>query len=187
MRAQTITTISKSKRRFRGRGLALALAACALAVPASAGASPVDPVLVSASDTGDLSHDSSQSAGPAAAGNAHRTATELGQSTAGLQRATGSQSTSVQPPHGADYSSVTAPARPTSEIALRRDGSQVEPFVAQAGPELVSDSPVNAADGFDWGDAALGAGAAMALVALGGTALFTVRRRPGVSPSASTG
>ncbi len=55
MRAQTITTSSKSKRRFRGRGLALALAACALAVPASAGASPVDPVLVSAGDSGDAS------------------------------------------------------------------------------------------------------------------------------------
>jgi hypothetical protein len=41
------------------------------------------------------------------------------------------------------------------------------------------------ADAFDWADAALGAGAVMALVAISGTALLTLRRRT-VSPSAST-
>ena len=45
-------------------------------------------------------------------------------------------------------------------------------------------SPVSS-DGFDWADAALGAGVAMALVALGGAALLTARRRTTVSPSAS--
>ncbi len=64
-----------------------------------------------------------------------------------------------QIPHGADYSSVSATPSPTSA----------------SGGE------------FDWGDASVGAGAAMALVALSGTVLFTVRRRPGVSPSAWTG
>ncbi len=87
-----------------------------------------------------------------------------GRSTAAYQTA------SVQPPHGANYSSVTG--SPADE------------------PTLVSGTPLGAADGFDWGDAALGAGVAMALVAFGGAAVFTVRRRsehPGVSPSASTG
>ena len=74
-----------------------------------------------------------------------------------------------QPAQVADYSSVTA----------------IPPAMDE--PTVVSDSPSNPADGFDPGDAALGAGAAMALVALGGAVLFTVRRRPGVSPSASTG
>ena len=49
---------------------------------------------------------------------------------------------------------------------------------------FVSGSP-SSNDGFDWGDAALGAGAAMALVAFGGAALLTVRRRTAMSPSAS--
>jgi hypothetical protein len=51
-------------------------------------------------------------------------------------------------------------------------------------PTFASGSPP-ANDGFHWGDAALGAGAAMALVAFGGAALLTVRRRTTVSPSAS--
>ena len=75
---------------------------------------------------------------------------------------------SVQPPHGADYSSVAI------------TGSDTE------GSALVASSPADSSDGLDLGDAALGAGAAMALVALGGAVLVTIRRRPGVSPSAST-
>ena len=69
-------------------------------------------------------------------------------------------------PHGADYSSLSATPPPMSEAAIE------------------SDSPSDSAGRFDWGDAALGAGAAMALIALSGAVLFTVRRRPGVSPSA---
>lgn len=41
------------------------------------------------------------------------------------------------------------------------------------------------ADAFDWADAALGAGAVMAIVAIGGMALLTLRRRGAVSPSTS--
>jgi hypothetical protein len=50
-------------------------------------------------------------------------------------------------------------------------------------PTLVSGSP-SAGDPFDWGDAALGAGITMAMVAIGGAALLTLRRRTAVSPSA---
>jgi hypothetical protein len=48
----------------------------------------------------------------------------------------------------------------------------------------ISSAPASA-DAFDWADAALGAGAAMAIVAISGMALLTLRRRT-VSPSAST-
>jgi hypothetical protein len=75
----------------------------------------------------------------------------------------------VQPPHPADYLSTGAIAPPTDL------------------PTLVSDLLPHPADGFDWAAAALGAGAATTLVAHGGAVLFTVRRRPGVSPSASSG
>ena len=51
-------------------------------------------------------------------------------------------------------------------------------------PTFASGSP-SANDGFQWGDAALGAGAAIALVAFAGAALLTVRRRTAISPSAS--
>jgi hypothetical protein len=51
-------------------------------------------------------------------------------------------------------------------------------------PRFASGSP-SSGDQFDWSDAVLGAGAAMALVAFGGAALLTVRRRTAMSPSAS--
>jgi hypothetical protein len=52
-------------------------------------------------------------------------------------------------------------------------------------PTIVYDSP-SAGDGFDWADAALGAGLTMALITIGGAALITIRRRTGASPAAST-
>ena len=54
------------------------------------------------------------------------------------------------------------------------------------GPTVVSGSPSSADPWFDWPSALVGAGSAMALVALGGAAFLTVRRRTEVSPSAST-
>ncbi len=53
-------------------------------------------------------------------------------------------------------------------------------------PTVASGSPAKTADGVDWGSAAVGAGAAMALVALGGAGFLTVRRRTAVSPSAAS-
>jgi hypothetical protein len=50
-------------------------------------------------------------------------------------------------------------------------------------PTFVSGSP-SSVDSFDWADAALGAGVAMALITLGGVALLTLRRRTAVSPTA---
>jgi hypothetical protein len=98
---------------------------------------------------------------------------------AGLEES--SQSTS-----GQDYSSLNATVPPVSEPST---GSGYTSLNATTGPSpteptFASGSP-SSNDGFDWASAAIGAGAAMALVALGSAALLTVRRRTTVSPSAS--
>ena len=54
-------------------------------------------------------------------------------------------------------------------------------------PVVVSASPPSSGDGFDWGSALVGAGAALAFAALGAAALLTVRRRDPVSPTVSQG
>jgi hypothetical protein len=54
------------------------------------------------------------------------------------------------------------------------------------GPTLASGSPSGAEQWFDVPSALVGAGSAMAIVALGGAAFLTVRRQREVSPSAST-
>ena len=59
------------------------------------------------------------------------------------------------------------------ELVLRRDGSRAEPFVAQVGPPAA----VPAGDGFDWGDAAIGAAGAYALILLASGAVVLIRRR----------
>jgi hypothetical protein len=96
---------------------------------------------------------------------------------AGLEES--SQSTS-----GSDYSSLNATTHPVSDPST---GSAYTSLNAISGPSpnqpaFVSGSPP-AGDQFDWGDAALGAGGALALVAFGGAALLTVRRRTAMSPS----
>ena len=59
---------------------------------------------------------------------------------------------------------------------LRRDGSQAVPFVADVGSQT---APVAAADGFDWRDAALGAGLGAAAVLLAVAGVVALRdRRP---------
>ena len=51
-------------------------------------------------------------------------------------------------------------------------------------PVVDSGAPAGTTDGFDTGSAAVGAGIALALVALGGAALLTLRRRTPMTPSA---
>ncbi|HMC06620.1 MAG TPA: hypothetical protein VKG89_04400 [Solirubrobacterales bacterium] len=69
-----------------------------------------------------------------------------------------------------------APSRSDGNLTLRRDGSTAVPFVP-AGTQTIQSSD----DGFAWGDAMIGAGAALGLVAIGGAGL-TVRRRGGIHP-----
>jgi hypothetical protein len=77
--------------------------------------------------------------------------------------------------------SASTPQTPLDDtVALRRDGSQAVPFVAE-----VSATPPAAASGsdFDWGDAAIGAGTALGIVALLGASGLAIRSRRRVAPS----
>jgi hypothetical protein len=102
-------------------------------------------------------------------------------------------------PASSDYSRADAIAAGLEESSQPNSGSNGSPY--SGGPDyatpnsilgsdglgeptFVTGSPAGASDGFDWTSAAIGAAAAMALVALGGAALLTVRRRATVSPSA---
>jgi hypothetical protein len=96
---------------------------------------------------------------------------------AGLEQS--SQSTS-----GSDYSTLNATAPPVSEPSSGYTSLNATTGPSPVQPTFASGSP-SANDGFDWASAAIGAGAAMTLVAFGGAALLTVRRRTAISPSAS--
>jgi hypothetical protein len=153
MGAHIITTKSRPRRKARYSVLALVIGVFALAIPASASGDSTEP------DDG----------GAVAAGNAHRTPTELAQTTAGGEPSGSGGSAAAD----SGYASILRGAH--------------EPSTAE--PTFVSDSTGTTAEGFDWASAAVGAGAAMALVALAGAALLTIRRRTAVrrtavSPSA---
>jgi hypothetical protein len=102
--------------------------------------------------------------------------------------------------------SGTSQAGPTQQVSTGYPSPRVESGTSQTGPTeqvspgypspsdaitgspsseptLVSSSPGNPDDGFNWLSAAIGSAAAIALVALGGAAFLTVRRRTAVSPS----
>jgi hypothetical protein len=66
-----------------------------------------------------------------------------------------------------------------SPIIIRREGplGSIESTPAPVVPDLSSSSGAGASDGFDWGDAAIGAGAALSLVLLASGALLVTRRR----------
>jgi len=162
MRAHTTTTTkTRSRTNARYRILALALGVCALAIPASASASPV----------GDYSS---------------------------VNSITGGSSESSQPATSSGYSSVNSITHPATEPSSP-SGSSGSPTVDSgyaslnaitgspaSEPTVVSAPPSGTADGFDWASAGIGAGAAMALVALGGAVSLTVRRRTAVSPSGTS-
>jgi hypothetical protein len=81
---------------------------------------------------------------------------------------------------------VAALAAPASALTLRRDGSKAVPFVENLRPGLSKESSAPTgppADGFDWGDAAIGAGlgGVAALVAMAGA---TAARRGHDAPRA---
>jgi hypothetical protein len=103
-------------------------------------------------------------------------------------------------PSGGGYSRADAIAAGLEESHQSGSGSVGSPYAG--GPEYatpnsilgsdglgelapVTGSPATSGEGFDWPSAAVGAGAAMALIALGGAVVLTVRRRTPVSPSAS--
>jgi hypothetical protein len=93
---------------------------------------------------------------------------------------------SNQPAGGSDYQSVNSIAPPASEpTGLQGADSDYSSLNAISGTPASTPTPVSGStdsgDGFDWGSALVGAGAALALAALGTAALLTVRRRTAVS------
>jgi hypothetical protein len=87
--------------------------------------------------------------------------------------ASGSSSSS-QPVGGPEYSRVSSITPPAGQQGPP-GGSGDSALNGQ--PTFVSDSPAATADGFDWSSAAVGAGAVLAVLALGGAALLTARSR----------
>jgi hypothetical protein len=107
---------------------------------------------------------------------ATRTPTELGQSVPTAQ----SNDLATRTPTEVGQS---VPTGDSVTVAMRRDASQAVPFLASVGPTTTSAS----SDGFDWGDAAIGAASMLGLVAvgLGGLALLSRRRRADRVPVAT--
>jgi hypothetical protein len=79
---------------------------------------------------------------------------------------------------------LVAPDHTALNESLGPVSGSPSPGGIQEPPATPVSSPSATADGFDWADAALGAGVVMAAVTLGGLALVTLRRRTAVSPSA---
>jgi hypothetical protein len=184
MRAHiTTTTKSRPRRKARHSVLALALGVCALAIPASASGYSVNGIDSAGPGPYRGAHpglSQPDGDGAVAAGNAHRTPTELAQTTAA-----GEPSGSGQPGGAVatDHSSPNAIQGGHDVIPGYASADAItgaEPFTRASG------SPSGAEQWFDVPSALVGAGAAMALVALGGAAFLTVRRRTEVSPSAFT-
>ena len=75
-----------------------------------------------------------------------------------------------------------APAPAAPGITLHRDGSKAAPFVADVSP---TEPAVESGNGFDWGDAMIGAGGAIALIAVVGAGGLTVRSRRHAEPAAT--
>jgi hypothetical protein len=151
-------TITNSFLRKRWRrALALALGLCALAIPTSATAEQVDSDYSTVNAISGDSNGSSQQQ----AGSDYSSVNSIVPPTTELRRSQ---------PVDAGYSSVNAITGPPAEA-----------------PTLVGGPSGSASDEFDWASALVGAGAALAMVALGSAALLAVRRRTSISPSASTG
>jgi hypothetical protein len=146
----------ETKRRPRRRlaQLAIAVITAALAVPAVAAAQPIpaDP----------------SSSYPSTGGNDQAfigSVTALAHKSAPASASTGGNDQAFT-------GSVTALAHKgapaDTTVALRRDGTKADPFVAD-----VSGSPTTTAsdDDFAWGDAGIGAGVALGLIALAGVGI----------------
>ena len=88
----------------------------------------------------------------------------------------------VVPSIAAARTDAGGPANPAPSITLHRDGSKAVAFVPNPAGAT---TPAESGNGFDWGDAMVGAGAAVALLALLGAAGLTARSRKRVQPTAA--
>ena len=88
---------------------------------------------------------------------------------------------------GGDSEDLSSSGYRTPDVVL---GGSIGPSQGDSSDDPVTGAPglvsgLSTDDGFDWASAAIGAGAVMTLVALGGAALLTVRRRTAVASSAA--
>jgi hypothetical protein len=154
--------------------MALVLAVCSLVVPSTAGAQ-YSPAF---SATGG-STESSQPVG----GSDYSSVNAI----MGAERTPGTaefQSVSSKAgPLGRNHPATGTPYNPSQDADSGYSSVSALAGPLPSEPTLVSGSPAGTDDGFDWLSAAIGSAAALALVALGGAAVLTVRRRTAVSPS----
>ena len=164
MRAYTNTNARRARPKAWLGVLALALAVGSLAAPATAGA-----------DTG------------TPAGSMLTPGTPGGYSGAPMQKGdigVPASHTSVNSVTGTPAGSMLTPGTPGGYSGAPVQNGDIG--VAASDTTLASGSPADTDDGFDWLSAVIGAAAAMALVALGGAAFLTIRRRTAVSPSTAS-
>ena len=194
---------------IRSKSIIAIFVAAAIVPVASAGAAPVEPVLAgeySASrpvkETGSatltqLGHPGAAQVEPAttdlgqgpSSGPSYSSLTALSHDSSSAPSFSSltalSHDSSPAPSSTPSTSSLTALSHDSiGPVAIRRDGSQAEPFVANVGSQ-----PTTAGDGFDWGDAAIGAGAGLlaACVAMLGSAAIGGRRSSRPTTAASQG
>jgi hypothetical protein len=166
MRANTTTTTSRP--RHRARYVVLALVISALGIPSAATAGPVE-----------------QPTGGDSTPNAIRGGSNSGQPSDSSQATVARPNEGIVTPDHLHYAGPPKSSQAT--IARPNEGIVTPGHLHYAGPPLFdAGQPVASSDGIDWLSAAIGAGAAMALVALGGAVFLTVRRRTAVSPSVAS-
>jgi hypothetical protein len=173
MRAYTITKTRRARPKAWLGVLALALAVGSLAAPATAGAEYSNSIT-----------SGSQEPSGTTAGSMLTPGTPGGYSGAPMQKG----DIGGEEPSGTPAGSMLTPGTPGgySGAPMQKGdigGHGLRDTVRASDTTLVSGSPASTDDGFDWLSAAIGAAAAMALVALGGAAFLTVRRRTAVAPS----
>jgi hypothetical protein len=163
MRAYTNTNARRARPKAWLGVLALALAVGSLAAPATAGADGTP------------------------AGSMLTPGTPGGYSGAPLQKGdigAPASDTSVNSVTGTPAGSMLTPGTPGGYSGAPLQKGDIGAPASDT--TLASGSPAYPDDGFDWLSAAIGAAAAMALVALGGAAFLTIRRRIAVSPSTAS-
>jgi hypothetical protein len=158
MRAYTITKTRRARSKAWLGVLALALAVGSLAAPATAGAEPAGSMLT-----------------PGTPGGYSGAPMQKGDIGVPQKYASGNAVT------GTPAGSMLTPGTPGGYSGAPMQKGDIG--VPASDTTLASGSPADTDAGFDWLSAAIGAAAATALVALGGAAFLTVRRRTAVSPS----
>ena len=147
---------------------------CALAIPAGASADP----LVDGWSYNAISEDRSSDSGPPVDGWSYNSISK------GSSDSSQPSSDSGKPVDGYSGKPVDGWSYPTLNPGLSPTGQPSPQSGSNGSPVVDSGAPAGTTDGFDTGSAAVGAGIALALVALGGAALLTLRRRTPMTPSA---